>query len=39
MVMVMVMVSKAIHIYTIEHLRQSLRSKRFKLLDAREHKG
>lgn len=29
----MVMVSEAIQSYTIEHLRQSLRSKRFKLLD------
>jgi hypothetical protein len=34
MVMVMVMVSEAIQSYTMEHLRQSLRSKHFKLLDA-----
>jgi hypothetical protein len=36
MVMVMVMVSEAIQSYTMEHLRQSLRSKHFKLLDARD---
>lgn len=35
-VMVMVMVSEAIQSYTMEHLRQSLRSKHFKLLDARD---
>ncbi len=33
---VMVMVSEAIQSYTMEHLRQSLRSKHFKLLDARD---